>query len=419
MLALPRAAAAQPDFVDWLNNRIAARVDARDHAIAEDAVGQNGKSADKQRESPAGDTRSTSLVDQTAATDFVAAAVNLATAASNGTSPPSGSGSQTVTASLYGLLAGFNARSPSDPAFYAAHVNARRMSFTVGTVASDAKTDGTDTLGTVVGAKFLAINGRDLYTKANRAAIAKVQEALTTLANAQAMLVTPIQEILFRAAHPDAVSADGTIQRARFVEFITAINSRDRFPAILDTIGPDVLRTIDARIDREIGTFAGFRQQVQQAYDQIQGGAQLALVYTATLRRADGFDQHRGEIAYDYGLSPRLTWTANGSVDVLDRKAAGSSIGGRVATEFVGDLTGPGSAWGKTPIRLSFSGEVKWADGESTAKALQAKLTIPIASGFELPIVYRYGNPSTQATAGSEGRVGLAVDLSRLAHGLQ
>jgi hypothetical protein len=64
------------------------------------------------------------------------------------------------------------------------------------------------------------------------------------------------------------------------------------------------------------------------------------------------------------------------------------------------------------------------ASTSSTARASvrrrqPAKLTIPIAPGFELPIVYRYGSPCTQATAGSEGRVGLSVDLSRLTKGLQ
>jgi hypothetical protein len=103
----PSIAAAQT-FDQWFDTRV-------DHAVSVATVAENSTGAERQREAPS-DPRSTSLVDQTSSTDFVAAAVNLATvidprvAALTGSSATgAGTGSQVVTTSVYALLAGLNA----------------------------------------------------------------------------------------------------------------------------------------------------------------------------------------------------------------------------------------------------------------------------------------------------------------------
>lgn len=403
----PVSAAHAQSFDAWFDKKISDTLDAQQ-------VGQNGKGADKQRESPAGDTRSTSLVDQTSSTDFVSAAVNLAAAGQSGAA---GSGSQTVTASLYALLAGLNGNAPTDPRFYADHVNARRASFTIGTAASDPKTDNSDTAATVVGGKLLLINGRELYRRDNLERIRAVQKALSDATKAGAILKRRIQEILFLTLHAEdgtAVKPDGSIDTTAFGTFLLTSLTTATFPVTLANAGPAAMKKIDAEILNALSVYASLRDEVQHTYDRIQQGAQLAVIYTTTVRKAGGFNNHRAAIAYDYGLSPRVTWTANGSVDYFDKKAFGSSRSGRVATEFIGDLTSSGEGWSRAPIRLSFSGEITWASDESTATRLQTKLTIPIAAGFDLPIVYRYGKADAQSASGSEARVGLSVDLSRL-----
>ncbi len=176
----------------------------------------------------------------------------------------------------------------------------------------------------------------------------------------------------------------------------------------------DHLKKIDAEILNALPVFGSLHDAVLHTYDQIQKTAQLAVMYTATVRTAGGFNKHRAAIAYDYGLSPRVTWTANGSVDYVDKKAFRTSTSGRVATEFIGELMSSGEEWSRPPIRLSFSGEVKWASDESTTAREQTKLTIPLAAGFDLPIAYQYGKPDARSAGGSEARVGLSVDLSQL-----
>src|SRR5579883_1728147 len=67
---LAQGSAPATTFNAWVNDRIAA-------AIAKAQVGINGKSTSKQTTSPSATSRSTSLVDQSSATDFVSTALSL------------------------------------------------------------------------------------------------------------------------------------------------------------------------------------------------------------------------------------------------------------------------------------------------------------------------------------------------------
>jgi hypothetical protein len=92
------------------------------------------------------------------------------------------------------------------------------------------------------------------------------------------------------------------------------------------------------------------------------------------------------------------------------------SKGGRFATSFQGDLTKSSSAWAKTPIRLTFSGEAKWLTSQKPQYTFQSQLSIPLSPGVDLPIVYRYADRTAQINqTDSEARLGLSVDVSRLA----
>ncbi len=125
---------------------------------------------------------STSLVDQSSATDFVSIAASLipvgptlGQSGASQSSGQSGTGSGTATASIYALLAGFNHIGPTDPRFYREHVNSRRITFTIGTATSTQAENNSTTPATVYGAKLLLINSRELYTTGNLNRIRVVQ----------------------------------------------------------------------------------------------------------------------------------------------------------------------------------------------------------------------------------------------------
>ena len=165
-------------------------------------------------QSPSTDSRSTSLVDQSSATDFVSAAASLIAVApglsqsgsgSTSGSSQTGTGTGTTTASFYALMAAFNRTSPTDPTFYKDHVFSRRISFTIGTAASTQATDNTTTPSTVYGAKVLLVNHRELYTKDNLKAISVIQKDLSNETVAAAQLTPKVMEIMCAALHSDCV----------------------------------------------------------------------------------------------------------------------------------------------------------------------------------------------------------------------
>lgn len=405
LLLAQRAWAQAQTFDQWFETRVNAVADAAN-------VGQNGKGAERQRETPAVSDRSTSLVDTTSATDFVSAAISLATVPPSASTGTQAAGAQSVTASLYALLAGLNGKAPTDPVFYRNHVDARRASFTVGSAASDVKIDNTDKSAVVAGVKFLVWNGRELYRAKNQKTLAALQKALSARMVVDAVVKDQVQRILFRAAHAtDGFNADGTMKALLFAQSFSAAN----YAATVSAAGPRALKDVDAEIAKAIRTYLDYQQQLEDAYDSIQNGGQFAVSYTANVRQAAGFDKHRVEVVYDYGLSPRVLWTANGSWDYVDKKALGHESSARFATEFSGDLTAPSGPWSRLPIRLSGSAQATWLADKTVTKEFQAKLTIPISAGLDLPVVYRYVDPTPQSPGGSEAKVGFSVDLSRLA----
>jgi hypothetical protein len=415
----------QPGVNGWVEKQINAILDGRSAALNKETVGQNGKGSDRQRESPSTDQRSTSLVDQSSASDFFSVAANvipvtpgLSQFTSGGTTSASGTaGSTTATASLYALLAGLNKVSPTDPKVYAGHVFSRRFSVTVGTAASTQATDNTDTPAAVYGTKVLLINGRELYTKKNLDILNKVQDDVSNAAKASASLIDRIEKLIFVTLNPSSVDGQGDPDPPKFANFIRDHLKTDAdFQATLASLSPDTTRRIETLIEDSIEPFSQERNTIQSKYDEISKAQQLSISYTAAIRDTKGNNDHRVELIFDYGLRPRINWTVNASGEYTDRKGGVDSKGGRFATSFQGDLTKSDSGWGKTPIRLTFSGEAKWQTGQKPQYTFESKLSIPLVPGVDLPLAYRYANRIAQINqTDSEARLGLSVDISRLA----
>ncbi len=256
-------------FDGWVQSLI-------DSVICKQQVGENGKGSDRQKESPSADPRSTSLVDQSSATDFFSVAANVIpvsqelskfVAPGTTSSDAGASGSTTVTATLYALLAGFDKTSPTDPVFYKNHVNARRISFTIGTAVSTQATDNTTTPATVYGTKILLINGRDLYTRKNLDAVSAAQKAVSIAAATSVNMKARVKEVMFLTLHPDG----GEKEREDFN--LTAF-SEVNFPNTLRALSPEALKQIQTLIEGFIDAFVGERKTLQDAYDQIHNARQ-------------------------------------------------------------------------------------------------------------------------------------------------
>lgn len=420
VLCLAGAIGAQPpDTFDlWLQDRI-------DTAVGKARIGINGKSVSRQTSSPTTVDRSTSLVDQSSATDFVSTALSIAPITNTSATAPSGSGSSgagTVTATLYSLLAGFNHTSISDPKFYAAHTAARQVSFTAGTVQSDPTADNSSKPGTVVGIKVTPVNGRELYSRNGQLAIADVQKALTAKARAYTPLATKVRNLIFFACQPDGICRKGKVDNLDTPSEMTEVRAFAAFWNKYQVnmrglrLTQDNLDQIDQLVLTSISAFTEYQTIVEKSYDRIHQGAQLALAYSGVLRSAPGYDHHKASVIYDYGLSDSITWTFNGAGDYIDRKSLPAIRGGTVATQFLGRLTGESSdPNGRRAMTLAFSGQAKWLTQTKPQYTVQSTLTIPLAAGIEVPVAFQWANRKLLLDhSGPELHVGLNVDVARV-----
>src|SRR5437016_1831631 len=119
VVALSTSANAQQPLQNWIDAQIKSQlqekgVEVNPTQLKKEQVVQNGKGVDRQRESPSNDPRSTSLVDQSSASDFFSVAANLipvtpglsqvVSSSGGASSDSSAAGSTTATASLYAIL---------------------------------------------------------------------------------------------------------------------------------------------------------------------------------------------------------------------------------------------------------------------------------------------------------------------------
>lgn len=383
--------------------------------------------SEQQKDSPAADPRSTALVDNTAApsllslsASFVPVGSNLNPAlgsvtASSAGSGGSGSGTGTATASLFSLIAGIKHAQPLDPDFYRSGVNARRLFFTGGSASSTQAVDNTPSAAAVLGVKFLLINRREIYTTANQKALGKLADEFEKESVGRNRLLSDVQTLFLQAACPGPLLPNGKVDLDRCPD-VLSLMTQANFATTLASTPPATLLAIQHRIAQSLDTEKAFRTLLNQTYDRIAKGMQLSSSYTVNVRTGEGYNLHREQIIFDYGLHPRINWTVNLSADTTDRKGLKkNSNGGRLATELQGNLTQPPKTSRISPVVLSFSGEGNWATAKKPSYTGQVKISIPLIPGIDLPVAYRYANRVAQLDkSNSQTLLGLSFDLSRL-----
>lgn len=137
----------------------------------------------KQTETPSMSASSTSLVDQSSASDLIGVATNLAGLSALSNKNQQDASSVSVTASAYSLLAALNRVDPLNPVFYNEHRAWRNFSITLG-YDDESQANGTTQRAKLFGAKYLLINRRDPNLKRNKGDIDTVTSSLEKAAAA-------------------------------------------------------------------------------------------------------------------------------------------------------------------------------------------------------------------------------------------
>lgn len=412
----PEKPPAPPDtLVNWIRSEVAKL------RVAEKLISENGNGVANQKEGPAIDAASTSLVDTSSATDFASVALSL-TGLEPGDEGEEKPASGSVTASLYSLLAALRGKSLTDPTFYKEKTNWRRVSLTIGSEESKLETHFTDKPATNLGVKWLLINGRDVYSRTAEQEFVGMDQALAGFVVVEQDVRNALDCVIFRAVHPGA----GTIadfpnctQDKEFAEFLkTSPFDATNWPETRKKLekNADAMKEARALIARQAAGQQITGEAISGAVDRIRRARQLAIAYYTKQREDDGTDEHRAELIFDYGFTERLNWTVNASFDFSDRKQSEDTRAGRVATEFQAKFGGAGvRAWSARPVVLSGSGEAsKDPDSDWLVRA-QVKIVVPVTTGVDVPIAYTYANRDTdEFESGSRLRFSLAIDPVRL-----
>ncbi len=432
VLLVPISAKAQT-FDAWIDEKLKAAQDSKavssQNAVAAQNVTQNSKGVDRQKESPAATDRSSSLVDQSSASDFLSIAASVipvstvpsssgvSSGSSSSSTTTSGGGTGTATVSTYALLSALNKKGLTDPQFYSEHVNARRFFVTAGTASSVQATDNTSATAKVFGGKILLINGREIFKVKNQDLInKKVVPALEAYGRSSTTLRKEIQEMLARELHPtDDVNT-------ALVEWVS--DSGANFEKnVLPKISAATLSKIDAMISSSFAPVAAQAQStLEDVYDQISKAAQMSIAYTADIRSGTGYNDHQCTLIFDSGLNNSLNWTMNFSGTFTDRKGVmKNSAGGKGASEFQWSIAKSPvlSSTIKSPITFSMAAEGAWATKQLPQYTGQIKLTVPLTAGIDFPISYRYQNKVAQTNrSASQTAFGLSFDLGAVTKAL-
>jgi hypothetical protein len=405
----PAIASAQGGKVDWMNKKI--------QEIASKVPAADAGDSKSHAASPSVDSNGTSIVDRSNPGEFFNLAMALA---SNGGVGGNGIPTGTLTTTLYAVLAALERKSLIDPVFYKDQRYLRRLSFTMGTSASDKAKDGTTTDAAVYGFRLNLFDGKDLYAKRKGGGylIEEARDLLKTN-SADADLMTAMTRI-----YQDNMEKQGKALNLKTLdETFSTVTSIDAWFASLPAQDQQELEGILKRIAAQDAVLTTFVMAVRK---QLEKPRQLSIAYFTNQRKDGGADDHRAELIFDWGFDKRLNWTVNAGLDYRNvyKHTGGDRKGSRLATEMqykLYSLDKPGDTVDRW-VTFDFGGEWKAMTGVKPYIKGQAKLTIPLLEGVSLPIVLSYesrsetqmGNAIVDGPAQKKFKFGLAFDPGKL-----
>jgi hypothetical protein len=394
-MAIPCLGAVCDDKTDsgaWLDCRIQARIAAK---AANMAPGTNALNVSKQQEAPTVSPQSTSLVDQSSASDFFNLALNLAQA-SGGSGNSNNTNSISVTTSAYALYAAANYHDPLDPAFYARNRNWRRAYLTLGRDLPDSTSASSDPHlnqpGTIGGVKLLLYDKRDISDPSNQKLFEDAAKALAIAGGAHAKVMVAL-----------STEIPGIAGRTSFKDLTDAQNKQ-----------------IDDTIDQNIGPLAAVAPALQNVANQIRSQSQWSVSYQVDARNEMGYDEHKAETAFALGPEPHINFTVNGAYEMWNAKKFGRNRqGGNFAGEFDYRVTEDMSV--AQPYILSLSAQGEWLTTQKPTYKAQLKLTIPLGqkTGVSIPASVTYASRTDLIQESRiEGRFGFTFDAAKVAAAL-
>lgn len=393
---LPNCPSGSQFVSDYINNkRLSAsmRKDAADQVKA--AVGK--KNNTNQTELPSIFSGSTSLVDESSASDLVGIAVNLLGVSTE--SPDRTSTSATVSA--YAIKAALAGEEPLRPENYVRDAAWRRLSFAFG-VDFPQESDDESERGVITGFKYLIYTERDISQGGTFQELDRNGHNL--LAEATQSLLDAVHDHIETIVVPALCELpDG---RGHGVDE-SKISAEDA--ALLDAAlrGPG-----EAAV--------AYEREAQKLANQINERPQVAIEFLTNQRRQDGTDEYAGVVTADVGwdanlgFADKIAFTANGSYEYLDKKLMADSQGGKVGAQFR-FLPTQELITERVPWIASLAADARWLTNQKPRYRVQAKFTIALFDGVNLPLSVSWASTS-EFNEEEEvlGNVGFTFDTAKL-----
>ena len=451
----PTVVAPPADFNNWLDNRIKDRI----KAVAQARIDQ--RSNVNQTEAPSISDNSTSLVDQSSASDLIGVALNLSGLGAGTNTSDKDKNSAAVTATAYSLYSALKGEQPLDPSFYNRHRNWRRLSFTLGFEKGQTDAQGQTTEDTTIaGAKYLIIAGRDAakhqdelnkvyeYLKAAAVNFAQLnkeirnallfgdpalRDKLRIVEEANAYANNPVDLEPLSAGRKQALKdlmnepveswfdpektdfARLAIRTFLQNKYFTA----DGLPLFLKALDDEGLKQIDQLIDARLDAFTNLNNASRRAIEKIRRAPQFSLSFQSKLKK-EGTDEFTGEAVFDYGVHDRVNLTLNGGYFYKNSKIIGGDLrGANFAGQLQFQLTPEKSLAGRSPLYFYLASEGNWMSGSPFVYKLQGKVKVPIAEGIEFPISLTYASRKDLVNEKDvRGQFGFTFDTAKLLRAL-
>lgn len=416
LFSLPAEGQSAEDesLATWLNKKIEGAVQAR----------LDQRSNTNQTEAPSQSANSTSLVDQTSASDLVGIGLHLADlSASNRDNTDATSAS--ATASAYAAYAALSGANPLDPSFYNANRDWRRVSITLGYDRQQTSTTtNSKDQATLAGAKVLLLNNREAAKHPDELKI--VVHSLEKAGSQFGKLTADIQRLIYEnptvqkrlgIQHHLDFERQLTWDEAQLTEWTNYQNdhfSKEGFPLVLAILGDDGVRQVTHLIEQQLDAFVELDRAAQQAIAAIRRAPQASISFLSKTAR-EGVDEYDGEFIVDYGLADRLNLTLNAAFEFRDNPTGADSRGGKASGQLQFQVTPENRLAGRKPIVVTLAGNGKWMEAMGPMYEAQLKLTVPLFDGVDLPVSITYANRTELIDeAVVRGQFGFSFDTARI-----
>jgi hypothetical protein len=372
----------------------------------------------KQSGGPALADNSSSLVDMSGASDVASASMNFFGLTTKSRS--SNSSDLTTSTSLYALYAAAARFNPLDFEQFTDHPTLRRLSISLTDSFAEGATAKASDGSYTYGAKFVAVNGRDLTSGVNSTRVDQIANALATSSIPYGGATGEIRDYLFIRFSDLVVDPSVVDSSERHRQFVSAVNDEGKkaFSKLLTALLADetAITIVDQIINRLIPSELPLISTVETNVKAIQTAGQLSIGFSSKISKGTGANTYRFEAIYDRPPVPWFKTTTNVGYDFQNAQTASSR--NRNIARFAEQVQIPLNGYKsppKVPLKLGLSGEGKWGDNGGPQYKAQCAITITPIPGFDLPLSVTYVNRTPGVDrADLKGQLGINVDFAKL-----